>query len=69
MYWIVDRQWYYFLIYECCYIGNEIVKYINIFECDFKFVLLILCENEKNECKYKRMYVNIKYKILFFWVF
>lgn len=64
-----DRQWHYLPTYERCYTGNETVKYINISERDFKFVLLISRENEKNERKYKRMHVNIKHKTLSSWVF
>lgn len=48
-----DRQWHYLPTYERCYTGNETVKYINISERDFKYVLLISRENEKNERKYK----------------
>lgn len=50
-----DRQWHYLPTYERCYTGNETVKYINISERDFKYVLLLVIsrENEKNERKYK----------------
>lgn len=52
-----DRQWHYLPTYERCYTGNETVKYINISERDFKFVLLISRENEngKNERNYKTL--------------
>lgn len=55
MYRTADRQWHYLPTYECCSIGNENVKYINISERDFKFVFLISHENEKNERNYKTL--------------
>lgn len=58
------RQWHYLPTYERCFTGNETVKYIKISERDFKFVLLISREYEKNERKYKTMNVDIKHYLL-----